>query len=66
MDTGRGDFAEISEQRYKELQQNYAASRVFTVGEIVKLKGSRFKITKIETRGRLKLKLLPDKDNDKD
>jgi hypothetical protein len=60
MDTGRGDFALISEQRYKELTKDHAKSRSFAVGEIVELKGSRFKVTAIEKRGRLKLKLLHD------
>jgi len=59
MDTGKGNFAEISQQRYEELE-TYPKSKDFRVGEIVELKGSKFKITAIESRGRMKLKLIRD------
>lgn len=59
MDNGKGNFVEISPKRYEELEK-HPNSRAFQIGEIVELKGSRFKITSIESRGRMRLKLIKD------
>ena len=65
MDTGRGNFAEISEFRAKQIKDVFAMqgrdlSGIFTKGEILELKGSRFRVEKIKTRS-LRLLLLPAK-----
>ena len=58
MDTGIGRFTEISEQVFK--QHNVLDNaRVFHKGEIVQVKGSKFKVQKIKSRS-LTLFLLPD------
>lgn len=59
MDTGKGNFAKISDQRFKELEE-HPKSRAFRIGEILEIKGSKFKITSIESRGRMRLKLIKD------
>ena len=69
MDTGEGVFAPINEKVFEEIEalQANAGQRgfgVFRVGEVVELKGSRFKVHKIH-RNRMMLKLLPkDKGSD--
>jgi len=56
MDTGKGDFAEISEPVAKQLQEK--KHPVFQEGEIIELKGSRFRVKKIRQKD-LVLRLLP-------
>ena len=64
MDTGRGNFAPISEEKAKEfdLFKNAEGKSMpyFRVGEEVELKGSRFTVHSIKPK-RLILKLLPKK-----
>ncbi len=59
MDTGKGELAEISQEKATELYEKDVKG-VFITGEIVELKGSRFRIQNI-TPKRLILKILPDK-----
>ncbi len=56
MDTGRGKFAEISEDLFEEATQK-GLHGVFREGETVELRGSRFVIQKI-TYKTIKLMLL--------
>lgn len=66
MDTGEGRFEQFEAYNEKDLKQRMTELEgiypghggVFHEGEIVELKGSRFKISKIISNG-LKLKLLP-------
>jgi len=59
MDTGNGTFKQISEDQYNDKIANNE-SKVFKVGVIVELNGSRFRIEKI-LRNKLVLKLLKSK-----
>ena len=60
MDTGRGRFEIFDDKNMlKELYEKYPNhGAIFTVGELLEIKGSRFKITEITQDG-LKLRLLP-------
>lgn len=58
MDTGKGDFVRVTEEDVKNLSINYR-SRIFEVGEEVKIKDSRFKVMAIGKR-EMRLRLLPD------
>lgn len=60
MDTGNGRFTEISEQVFNQ-HKVLDNARVFRKGEIVNIKGSRFRVQKIKSRA-LHLFLLPDGD----
>lgn len=55
MDTGLGKLEPISEEVAKEFYEK--AVDYFTVGEIVELKGSKFKVTAIR-RKKIVLKIL--------
>jgi len=58
MDTGEGHFRMIEEMEARTLaEQNYPLG-IFKVGEIITLKGSRFKVKSIKLK-ELRLKLLP-------
>lgn len=66
MDTGEGRFEqfedspslEMFEKQVEELREKYPKSKgVFTVGEELEIKGSRFKVKDISPFG-IKLKLL--------
>ena len=60
MDTGLGKFAPISDIRAKQIiSKNLELSRVFQIGEILEIRGSRFRIERVKTRS-LRLLLLPD------
>lgn len=61
MDTGCGKFAKISDLLAKNLKEKVGRElcRVFAVGEILEIKGSKFRVEKIKTRS-LRLLLLPD------
>lgn len=61
MDTGRGSFAEVSEIKASQVTtaMGLELSGVFRVGEIIEIRGSRFRVERIKTRG-LRLLLLPD------
>jgi len=60
MDTGEGRFKELKTlEELRSMQEEYPLhGGVFTKGEIVELKGSRFKIKTISPK-ELRLKLLP-------
>lgn len=61
MDTGLGEFKQIS---LDELQEQIKKSNpmVFKVGEILEIRGSRFRVEKIQ-RKKMILKLLPQSGN---
>ena len=61
MDTGLGELTPISKNvaHLFDGVPNLMKSRVFTEGEEVKVKGSRFKVDKIK-KHTLRLLLLPD------
>ncbi len=56
MDTGMGKMAPISETVAKELKEE--KHEFFSVGEIVELKGSKFRVHAIRPK-KLILKILP-------
>ena len=62
MDDGRGSFIPIPEEIYQE-KIDELDSGVFKVGEIVELRGSRFRVKAIKPT-ELRLKLLPRKDKE--
>ena len=66
MDTGKGEFTQLSkkiaERFLTDKGLDMTSSRVFTEGEIVRVKGSRFKVERIKRRT-LRLLLLPDEEN---
>jgi len=57
MDTGNGEFRRISEKRFKE-QIAKSEPMVFKTGETLEIRGSRFRVEKIQ-RKKIILKLLP-------
>lgn len=57
MDTGSGEFKKISEIKFEE-QMKEPEPLVFKVGEILEIRGSRFRVEKIQ-RKKMILKLLP-------
>ena len=61
MDTGTGRFIEISEQVFNQ-HKVLDNARVFQKGEIVHVKGSRFKVKRIKARA-LHLYLLADNED---
>ena len=58
MDTGEGHFKMVADEEAKRLIEEDYPLGVFKTGEIVELKGSRFRVQKI-TPKRLSLRLLP-------
>ena len=62
MDTGLGNFTEISEEVFKDAKEK-EMNGVFKEGETLELRGSRFQIHNINTFG-LKLRLLPRKEDE--
>ena len=63
MDTGNGKFEQFDPKDLEEmLEQHPQHGGVFKVGEIVELKGSRFRVQSIKPKG-LRLKLLQKKEN---
>lgn len=63
MDTGEGKFAAMKDLSFEEdMRKQYPKSKgIFTVGEELEIKGSRFKVHDISAFG-IKLRLLPAKD----
>jgi hypothetical protein len=60
VDTGLGNFTPISEQRTMEIKtMSPELSRIFQKGEILYIRGSRFRIERIKARS-LRLLLLAD------
>jgi len=57
MDTGKGEFTKILDKKFEE-QMLLPKPKVFRVGEILEIRGSRLRVEKI-TRNKLVLKLLP-------
>ena len=59
MDTGEGRFEQFEElNRLRELEKKYPKHKgIFTVGEELELRGSKFKVKDISPFG-IKLKLL--------
>jgi len=58
MDRGHGVFDPISDLKAQQLQEEGYPLGIFKVGEIVTLKGSRFRVKSIKLK-ELRLKLLP-------
>lgn len=59
MDTGEGRFERFGPDEEEELRNKYPKSKgVFTVGEELEIKGSKFIVKDISPFG-IKLKLLP-------
>jgi hypothetical protein len=58
MDNSRGQFEPISQTKFEEQMQK-SESLVFKKGEILEIRGSRFRVMEIRKNGMLKLKLLP-------
>lgn len=56
MDSGNGKFAQVSEPKFDELLSK-DVSGLFREGEILEVRGSRFRVQSIKSR-RLILKLL--------
>jgi len=61
MDNGRGGFSGISESKFSELLEKEVGG-LFKEGEIIEIRGSRFKVISIHIDGGLELKLIADKD----
>lgn len=69
MNTGDGHFEKLNEQKFLEIfgepitpeqaQQIRETKRIFTVGEILEIRNSRFRVERLEKR-KMVLKLLPD------
>jgi len=65
MDTGKGYFNQLSAEEYNDIMnevpvgKRHKIPRVFSVGEELEIKGSRFKVHRIGPK-KLILKLLPD------
>ena len=59
MDTGEGRFEKVKElQELEELRNKYPKSKgIFTIGEELEIRGSKFKVKEITPFG-IKLKLL--------
>lgn len=62
MDTGSGEFKKISDIEFEE-QIEKPKPMVFKVGEILEIRGSRFRVEKI-IRKKIILKLLPQLNNE--
>ncbi len=60
MDTGKGRFEEVKDlEDVDEMREKYPKSKgIFTKGEILEIRGSRFMVKDISPWG-MKLKLLP-------
>ncbi len=56
MDTGKGIFEQIEEEKFQK-QMEQEKSRVFKVGEILEVRGSRLRVEQI-TRNKITFKLL--------
>jgi uncharacterized Zn finger protein len=61
MDTGKGNFKMLEEDKYKKLIDTTDGRYLFRVGEEVELKGSKFKVKSIQP-DKLILKLLKRKE----
>ena len=57
MDTGKGEFTKITPQVANQVRADTMDHGVFTVGEVLLIRGSRFRIQSIG-RKKMKLKLL--------
>ncbi len=57
MDNGNGILEKITEEKFEQ-QINKAKPMVFKVGEILEIRGSRFRTEKV-LRNKIVLKLLP-------
>ncbi|MBN1625013.1 MAG: hypothetical protein JW944_00700 [Deltaproteobacteria bacterium] len=60
MDTGEGRFEEVKDLEFlDDMREKYPKSKgIFTVGEELEIRGSRFQVKDISPWG-MKLKLLP-------
>lgn len=63
MDTGNGSFVRITEAMAKDLRKAQANPQrelrhIFREGEVLEIRGSKFRVERIKTRG-LRLLLLP-------
>jgi len=58
MDNTRGQFEPITQNKFEEQMQK-PEPLVFQKGEIIEIRGSRFRVMEIRANGSLKLKLLP-------
>ena len=66
MDTGSGEFKKISDEEFEKQMEKPILPRkpmVFRVGEILEIRGSRFRVEKIQ-RKKIILKLLPQLNNE--
>jgi len=59
VDTGEGHLAPLSEEKFKELTTK-RVDGVFSVGEILEIKGSRFKVHAFRAGKKMILKILPE------
>ncbi len=59
MDTGLGEFAQVSPNVAALIKGTTAESRIFQLDEIVRIKDSAFRIESIGTQT-MKLRLIPD------
>lgn len=50
MDDGRGNFNPLSEEDVKRLRIDFTTPRVFSVGEVLEIKGSRFRVKAIKPK----------------
>ena len=58
MDTGEGSFRMLELEEAEMMKQTEESTKIFSVGEEVKIKDSRFRVIKI-TPKKLTLRLLP-------
>ena len=58
MNTGKGFFESIDEEQLAE-EIKKENLRIFTVGEVIEVKGSRLRVERINRR-KIHMKLLPD------
>lgn len=61
MDSNKGNFDEINDEKFNE-QMSLPNPQVFKVGELLEIRGSRFRVERIEKK-KLILKLLPQLNN---
>ena len=61
MDTGNGNFAELTDRKFAELELK-KANGLFKEGEKVQIHGSSFRVESISVDGTLVLKLMSDRE----
>lgn len=62
MDTGTGEFKKISNEEFEKQIKKQEKSLVFRIGEVLEIRGSRFRVEKIQ-RKKMILKLLKQPNN---